>query len=42
MKHAKKVMSNSPGQVDFTIALVIVVLNLPNGHIKSFNWQFAS
>ena len=28
---AKKVLSNSPGLVDFAIGLVIFVLNLPDG-----------
>ena len=28
---AKKVMSDSPGLVDFAIGLVIFVLNLPDG-----------
>ena len=30
---AKKVVSNSPGLVDFAIGLVNSVLNLPNGHV---------
>ena len=30
---AKKVVSDSPGQVDFAIGLVIFVLNLPNGRV---------
>ena len=30
-QHAKKVMSNSPGLVDFSIGLVNSVLNLPDG-----------
>ena len=31
---AKKVVSDSPGLVDFAIGLVISVLNLPNGQMK--------
>ena len=30
---AKKVMSDSPGLVDFAIGLVIFVLNLPDGQV---------
>ena len=30
---AKKVVSNSPGLVDFAMGLVIFVLNLPNGQV---------
>ena len=30
-QRAKKVVSDSPGQVDFAIGLVIFVLNLPDG-----------
>ena len=30
---AKKVMSDSPGLVDFAVELVIFVLNLPNGQV---------
>ena len=33
---AKKVVSDSPGLVHFTIRLVNSVLNLPNGQLKSF------
>ena len=33
---AKKVMSDSPGLVDFVIKLVIFVLNLPNGQVLFF------
>ena len=33
---AKKVVSDSPGLVDFAIGLVISVLNLPNGQVKYF------
>ena len=30
-RRAKKVVSDKPGLVDFTIGIVISVLNLPNG-----------
>ena len=33
---AKKVVSNSPGLVDFAIGLVNSVLNLPNGQVTFF------
>ena len=33
---AKKVVSASPGQVDFAIGLVIFVLNLPNEQVVFF------
>ena len=33
LQHAKKVMSNSPGLVDFAIGLVIFVLNLHDGQV---------
>ena len=33
---AKKVMSNSPGLVDFAIGLVIFALNLPNRQVLFF------
>ena len=38
VKHqcAKKVMSNSPGLVEFAIGLVIFVLNLPEGQVLFF------
>ena len=36
MQHAKKVVSDSPGLVDFAIGLVIFVLNLPNGQVPFF------
>ena len=36
MQRAKKVMSNSPGLVDFTIGLVIFVLNLPDRQVFVF------
>ena len=35
-QRAKKVMSDSPGLVDFAIGLVIYVLNLPNGQLLFF------
>ena len=35
-QHAKKVMSNSLGRVDFAIGLVILVLNLPDGQVLFF------
>ena len=35
-QHAKKVVSDSPGLLDFAIGLVNSVLNLPNGQVKSF------
>ena len=33
---AKKVVSDSPGLVDFAMELVIFVLNLPNGQVQYF------
>ena len=35
-QHAKKVESDSPGQVDFSIRLMNSVLNLPNSQVKIF------
>ena len=35
-QRAKKVVSDSPGLVDFAIGLVNSVLNLPNGQVKFF------
>ena len=35
-QHAKKVMSNSPGLVDFAVGLVIFVLNLSDGQVLFF------
>ena len=35
-QHAKKVVSNSPGKVDFAIGLVKSVLNLPDRQVKFF------
>ena len=34
-RRAKKVVSESPGLVDFAIRLVIFVLNLPDGQVLS-------
>ena len=36
MQRAKKVLSDSPGLVDFAIGLVNSVLNLPDGQTKIF------
>ena len=36
MQRVKKVVSDSLGLVDFTIELVILVLNLPNGQVLFF------
>ena len=35
-QRAKKVMSDSPGLVDFAIGLLNSVLNLPDGQVKFF------
>ena len=35
-QHANKVVSDSPGPVDFAIRLVNSVLNLPDGQVKCF------
>ena len=35
-QRTKKVVSDSPGLVDFAIGLVIFVLNLPNGQVLFF------
>ena len=35
LQHAKKVVSDSPGLVDFAIGLVIFVFNLPDGQVLS-------
>ena len=35
-QHAKKVVSDSPGLVDFAIGLVNFVLNLADGQVKFF------
>ena len=34
MQRAKKVVSDSPGLVDFAIGLVNFILNLPGGQVK--------
>ena len=39
-QHAKKVVSNSPGLVDFAIGLVNSVLNLPDGQVMFFEQIF--
>ena len=36
IQRAKKVVSDSPGLVDFSIRLVIFVLNLPNRQVLFF------
>ena len=36
VQRAKKVVSDSPGLVDFAIGLVIFVLNLPDGQVLFF------
>ena len=36
LQRAKKVVSDSPGLVDFAIGLVIFVSNLPNGQVLFF------
>ena len=38
LQRAKKVVSDSPGLVDFAIGLVNSVLNLPDGQVKSL-WR---
>ena len=35
-QHAKKVLSNSPWLVDFTMGLVNSVFNLPDGQVMFF------
>ena len=35
-QRAKKVVSDSPGLLDFAIGLVNSVINLPNGQVKCF------
>ena len=35
-QHAKKVLSNSPGLVDFDIVVVNSVFNLPNGQVMFY------
>ena len=41
IQRAKKVVSNSPGLVDFAIGLVNSVFNLPDGQVffEEFEWQ---
>ena len=34
VQHAKKVVAESPGLVDFAIGLVNLVLNLPDGQVE--------
>ena len=36
LQHAKKVVYDSPGLVNFAIGLMIFVLNLPNGQVLFF------
>ena len=36
LQRAKKVVSDSPGLVDFAIGLVNSVINLPHGQVKCF------
>ena len=36
LQHAKKVVSDSPGPVDFATGLVFFVLNLPDGQVLFF------
>ena len=36
IQRAKKVLSDSPGLVDFAIALVSSVFNLPNGQVMFY------
>ena len=38
LQRAKIVVSDSPGLVDFSIGLVIFVLNLPDGQV-AFCWE---
>ena len=40
MLRAKKVVSDSPGLVDFAIELVILVLNLTNGQVLFLGGKF--
>ena len=39
-QHAKKVVSDSPGPVDFAIGLVNSVFNLPDGQVMFFFDEF--
>ena len=36
VQHAKKVVAESPGPVDFAMGLVNLVLNLPDGQVEVF------
>ena len=36
MQRSKKVLSYSPGLVDFAVGLVHSILNLPDGQVKFF------
>ena len=36
VQHAKTVVAESPGLVDFAIGLVNLVLNLPDGQVEVF------
>ena len=36
MQHAKKVLSDSPGLVDFAVGLVNSVFNLPDGQVMFY------
>ena len=37
-QHAKKVVSDSPGLMDFGMGRMDSVLNLPDGQVKIFEW----
>ena len=39
LQRAKKVLSDSPGLVDFATRLVFFVLNLPDGQVLFFFWE---
>ena len=39
LQRAKKVVSDSPGLVDFATRLVFFVLNLPDGQVLFFFWE---
>ena len=39
-QHAKKVVSDSLGLLDFAIGLEIFVLILPDGQVSFFFWKF--
>ena len=38
-QHVKKVVSDSPGLIDFAIRLVSSVINLPDGQMKFFRYS---